>query len=40
MLDMGFIEDIQFILDLTPEERVTSLWSATMPPRNNAISTN
>jgi len=31
MLDMGFIEDIQFILDLTPEERVTSLWSATMP---------
>ena len=31
MLDMGFIEDIQFILDLTPEERTTSLWSATMP---------
>jgi len=31
MLDMGFVEDIQFILDLTPEERVTSLWSATMP---------
>jgi ATP-dependent RNA helicase DeaD len=31
MLDMGFIEDIQFILDLTPEERATSLWSATMP---------
>jgi len=30
MLDMGFVEDIQFILDLTPEERVTSLWSATM----------
>ena len=28
---MGFVEDIQFILDLTPEERVTSLWSATMP---------
>ena len=32
MLDMGFIEDIEFILDLTPEERTTSLWSATMPP--------
>jgi len=32
MLDMGFIEDIEFILDLTPEERNTSLWSATMPP--------
>ena len=31
MLDMGLVEDIQFILDLTPEERVTSLWSATMP---------
>jgi len=32
MLDMGFIEDIEFILDLTPEEKTTSLWSATMPP--------
>jgi len=32
MLDMGFVEDIEFILDLTPEERNTSLWSATMPP--------
>lgn len=32
MLDMGFIEDIEFILDLTPEGRTTSLWSATMPP--------
>ena len=32
MLDMGFIDDIQFILDLTPDERNTSLWSATMPP--------
>jgi ATP-dependent RNA helicase DeaD len=31
MLDMGFIEDIQFILDLAPENRTTSLWSATMP---------
>ena len=32
MLDMGFIEDIQFILDLTPEKKVMSLFSATMPP--------
>ena len=32
MLDMGFIDDIQFILDLTPDNRNTSLWSATMPP--------
>ena len=31
MLDMGFIDDIQFILDLTPEDKVTSLYSATMP---------
>ena len=31
MLDMGFIDDIQFILDLTPEERTMSLFSATMP---------
>ncbi len=31
MLDMGFIEDIQFILDLAPEDRVMSLYSATMP---------
>ena len=31
MLDMGFIDDIQFILDLTPEEKVMSLFSATMP---------
>lgn len=32
MLDMGFIDDIKFILDLVPEERITSLFSATMPP--------
>ncbi|MDB4839812.1 DEAD/DEAH box helicase [Nitrosopumilus sp.] len=31
MLDMGFIDDIQFILDLSPEDRVMSLFSATMP---------
>ncbi|HUT06391.1 MAG TPA: DEAD/DEAH box helicase [Nitrosopumilaceae archaeon] len=31
MLDMGFIDDIQFILDLAPEERTMSLYSATMP---------
>lgn len=32
MLDMGFIEDIKFILDLVPENHITSLFSATMPP--------
>ncbi len=31
MLSMGFIEDIEAILDLTPESRQTVLMSATMP---------
>jgi ATP-dependent RNA helicase DeaD len=31
MLDMGFIEDIEFVLERIPENRITSLWSATMP---------
>lgn len=31
MLDMGFREDIEFILDETPENRQTILFSATMP---------
>ena len=31
MLDMGFIEDIEFILERIPENRITSLFSATMP---------
>lgn len=31
MLDMGFVDDIQFILDLAPEDRIMSLYSATMP---------
>lgn len=32
MLDMGFIDDIRFILELTPVKKVMSLFSATMPP--------
>ena len=32
MLDMGFIDDIKFILDLVPKQHITSLFSATMPP--------
>ncbi len=32
MLDMGFIDDIKFILDLAPEQKITALFSATMPP--------
>jgi len=33
MLDMGFIEDIEFILDSVPEPRQMGLFSATMPRR-------
>jgi ATP-dependent RNA helicase DeaD len=33
MLDMGFIEDIEWILENAPVERQTALFSATMPPR-------
>ena len=32
MLDMGFIDDIRFILDLVPKDHLTALFSATMPP--------
>jgi superfamily II DNA/RNA helicase len=31
MLDMGFIDDVQFILDKCPKDRQTMLFSATMP---------
>jgi ATP-dependent RNA helicase DeaD len=37
MLDMGFAEDIEAILDATPKSRQTVLFSATMPPRIHAI---
>ncbi|XVU28447.1 DEAD/DEAH box helicase [Actinoplanes sp. CA-054009] len=37
MLDMGFAEDIEAILAETPTERQTVLFSATMPPRIDAI---
>ena len=33
MLDMGFIEDIEFILDSIPQPRQMGLFSATMPKR-------
>src|SRR5256714_9174481 len=32
MLDLGFIEDVERILALTPSSRQTALFSATMPP--------
>ncbi len=37
MLDMGFAEDIEAILEQTPDTRQTVLFSATMPPRTAAI---
>ncbi|GAA1279081.1 DEAD/DEAH box helicase [Sphaerisporangium rubeum] len=37
MLDMGFAEDIEAILQDTPTQRQTVLFSATMPPRIDAI---
>jgi len=33
MLDMGFVEDIEWILEHAPADRQTALFSATMPPR-------
>jgi len=33
MLDMGFAEDLEEILDALPDERQTALFSATIPPR-------
>ncbi|MFA5612066.1 MAG: DEAD/DEAH box helicase [Anaerolineaceae bacterium] len=33
MLSMGFVEDIEAILSGTPDERQTTLFSATLPPR-------
>jgi ATP-dependent RNA helicase DeaD len=32
MLDLGFLEDVERILRLTPSSRQTALFSATMPP--------
>ncbi len=37
MLDMGFAEDLDAILDATPKTRQTALFSATMPPRLRSI---
>jgi ATP-dependent RNA helicase DeaD len=32
MLDLGFLDDVEKILSLTPSSRQTALFSATMPP--------
>ncbi len=37
MLDMGFADEIEGILDATPSSRQTVLFSATLPPRINSI---
>ncbi|HET9845310.1 MAG TPA: DEAD/DEAH box helicase [Nitrospira sp.] len=37
MLDMGFAEDLDAILEHTPEAKQTALFSATMPPRIQSI---
>ena len=37
MLEMGFIEDIEAILAMTPSDRQTVLFSATMPARIDAL---
>ncbi|MFN8053462.1 MAG: DEAD/DEAH box helicase [Acidimicrobiales bacterium] len=37
MLDMGFAEDLEAILEATPADRQTVLFSATMPPRINGL---
>jgi ATP-dependent RNA helicase DeaD len=37
MLDMGFAEDLEAILGETPKTRQTVLFSATLPPRIDAI---
>ncbi|MEJ7810559.1 MAG: DEAD/DEAH box helicase [Gemmatimonadaceae bacterium] len=37
MLDMGFVDDLEAILDATPATRQTALFSATIPARIRAI---
>src|SRR3954469_3603661 len=37
MLDLGFLEDVETILALTPNSRQTALFSATMPPPIRAL---
>jgi ATP-dependent RNA helicase DeaD len=37
MLDLGFLEDVERILGITPNSRQTALFSATMPPPIRAL---
>ncbi len=38
MLDMGFIDDIEYILKRTPKKKQISLWSATIDDRTRRLS--
>lgn len=38
MLNMGFLEDVQFVLDQTPDDRQIALFSATLPAPIRVIS--
>lgn len=40
MLRMGFIDDVEWVLEQLPEQRQTALFSATMPPAIRKISKN
>ena len=40
MLRMGFIEDVEWVLEQLPEQRQIALFSATMPPEIRKISKN
>ena len=40
MLDMGFYDDIMFIINKIPKKRQTLLFSATMPPKIRTLSKN
>jgi ATP-dependent RNA helicase DeaD len=40
MLDLGFLEDVEKILGLTPNSRQTALFSATMPPPIRSLADN
>ena len=37
MLNMGFLEDVEFVLEQTPAKRQVALFSATLPPQIRSI---
>jgi len=37
MVDMGFIQDIEYLISLLPEQRQSLFFSATIPPQINSI---